>query len=120
MNLIKIDPQTRTVERIDNAGTLDALRAVIGCRMIDVCARQQSGDALTVDDEALFLEPQPAAFTFGDHGPIHGIAILTGVDGEGGTDEPWMSLNEAESMVRWLGEINTAPYLHVFAMPVEN
>lgn len=120
MNLIKIDPQTRTVERIDNAGTLNALREVIGCRMIDVCARQDNGDSLTVDDEALFAEPQPAAFTFGDFGPIHGIAILTGVDSEGGTDEPWMGLNEAESMVGWLGEVHTAPYLHMFATPTEN
>ncbi len=120
MDLIKIDPQTRTVERIDNEGTLDALRAVIGCRMIDVCARQDSGDSLTVDDEALYQEPQPAAFTFGNSNPIHGIAILTGVDDEGGTDVPWMTLKEAESMVQWLGEINTAPYLHVFAFPNEN
>ncbi len=62
MRLIKIDPSTKTVEYIDNDGHLDALLAVIGCRMIDICAHQANGDALTVDDEALFLEPQPAAF----------------------------------------------------------
>lgn len=114
MNLIKIDPQTRTVELIDNSGTLDAMCTVIDCRMIDVCARQDNGDALTVDDEALFLEPQPFAFLFGNYGqPIHGVALLAGCNEEGETTEPIMTLEQARSCIQWLGDIYTSPMLTV-------
>lgn len=116
MQLIKINPQTKTVEAIESTGVLGDLYRIIDCRMIDVCARQDNGDSLTVDDEALYLEPQPHAFTFNGYGPIHGIALLTGTDDEGGTEEPTMSLEEAEKSIRWLGDVYTKPSLMVVPM----
>ena len=115
MRLIQIDPSTKTVAYIENEGNLNALLKAIDCRYIDVCARQPNGDALTVDDEALFLEPQPAAFTFNGFGPIHGIGILTGTDEEGETTPPTMTLDEATAQVEWLGEIYTKPFLAFIA-----
>jgi hypothetical protein len=117
MRLIKINPETRTVEHLDSAGNLNAMREAIGCQWIDVCARQDNGDALTVDDEALFLEPQPAAFHFDGYGPIHGIAILSGTDEEGETIEPAMSLEEATEKVQWVGRIHTEPQLTIVSWP---
>jgi hypothetical protein len=114
MKLIKIDPQTKTVEAIETPGGLQDMYRLIGCRFIDVCARQDNGDCLTVDDESLDLEPQPPAFIFGDFDqPIHGIAILSGTNDEGETTEPIMSLEEAIQSVQWLGEIHTQPFLMV-------
>lgn len=113
MKLIKIDPQNRTVEYVESNGTLEDMYQLIDCRMIDVCARQRNGDALTIDDEALFLEPQPAAFSYNGFGRIHGVAILAGCDEEGATDEPATSLEEAKRNTRWLGEVQTSPMIIV-------
>lgn len=115
MNLIKIDPQAQTVEPIQTAGTLEDFYQIINCRMIDVCARQDNGDALTVDDEALYRDPQPLAFSFAGYGPIHGVAVLSGCDEEGETTEPKMTLEEARKVVNWLGAAYTAPYLTVIS-----
>ena len=111
MRLIKIDPQTRTIEFVDLDGKLDSFRQAIGCNFIDVCARQGNLDALTVDDDALELDPQPPAFRFNSFGPVHGIAILSGVDEEGDTQEPAMTREEVEEAVTWLGDIHTKPGL---------
>lgn len=111
MKLIKIDPQNRTVEPIETPGTLEDIYQIPNCRMIDVCARQDNGDALTIDDEALFLEPQPAAFSYNGFGRIHGVALLTGSNEEGETVEPATSLEEVKQKIRWKGEVHTAPML---------
>jgi hypothetical protein len=66
-----------------------------------------------VDDEALYQEPQPHAFCFNGYGPIHGIALLTGTDEEGGTEEPAMSVKEASQCIKWLGDVYTRPSLTV-------
>ena len=116
MRLLKIDPQTRTVEAVESTGLLGDLCRIIECRMIDVCARQDNGDSLTVDDEALYLEPQPHAFCFNGFGPIHGIALLTGTDDEGGTEEPTMDIVEATNSISWLGDVYTKPSLTVVPM----
>lgn len=110
MRLIKIDPNTQTIEYVETPGKYNNLRELIECRMIDVCARQDNGDSLTVDDEALFQEPQPFAFRFGNYGqPIHGIALLTGTDEEGRTAEPTMTLEQAQDSVEWMGNVYTSP-----------
>jgi hypothetical protein len=113
MRLLKIDPQAQTVEAVETTGTLHDMYRLIDCRMIDVCARQDNGDSLTVDDEALYVEPQPAAFSFNGYGPVHGVALLTGTDEEGGTEEPAMTLEEAIGCITWLGDIYTRPTLTV-------
>lgn len=117
MRLIKIDPQAKTVEAIETPGTLSDLYRLIDCRMIDVCARQDNGDSLTVDDEALYLEPQPPAFSFNGYGPVHGIALLTGTDDEGGTAEPAMTVEQATKCIAWLGDVYTRPSLTVTSLP---
>lgn len=106
MKLIKIDPEKRTIETVETAGMLEDKCALIGCDLIDVCARLDNGDALTVDDDFLFHDTRPAAFSFGEFGPIYGTAILAGVDSEGETTEPITSLEEAKKMVGWVGDVN--------------
>ena len=115
MRLIKIDPQTQTVESVESTGLLGDLYRLLDCRLIDVCARQDNGDSLTVDDEALYLDPQPAAFSFNGSNPIHGVALLTGTDDEGGTAEPVTTIDEVIKQLTWLGAIHTKPFLFVIS-----
>jgi len=116
MLLIKIDPSTQTIEAVETNGQLNDLYRIIGCRTIDVCARQSNGDALTVDDEALLDEPQPPAFMFNGYGPLHGVALLTGCDEEGETVEPTMSLASVERAIQWRGHIHTEPFMAFIAL----
>lgn len=117
MRLIKIDPQSRTVEHIETPGTLQDLYEILDCRMIDVCARQDNGDALVIDDEALFLEPQPDAFSYNGYGRIHGVALLTGNDEEGETCEPTATIAQVTRNIQWLGQAHTIPFLTVISLP---
>ena len=114
MRLIKIDPQNQTVEAVESTGTLKDMYRIIDCQFIDVTARQSNGDSLTVDDDALSLDPQPAAFSFNGSGPIHGVALLTGTDDEGACAEPTMSVEQAVGCLTWLGDVYTKPSLTVF------
>lgn len=111
MKFIQINPNTQTIEAVESTGTLRDIYRLIDCRLIDVCARQDNGDALTVDDEALYQEPQPAAFNFDGYGPIHGITLVTGSDDEGETVEPLMTLEEVAAKVEWIGNVYTQPSL---------
>lgn len=113
MKLIRIDPAAKTVETVESTGTGTDCQRLMNCQLIDICARQPNGDALIVDDEALDLDPQPPAFSFNGYGPIHGIAILTGVDGKGGTAEPAFTLDQVRRGTKWLGEIYTQPQVFV-------
>lgn len=115
MRLIKIDPQSKTVETVESTGTLQDMYRILGCQFIDVTARQENGDSLTVDDDALSLDPQPAAFSFNGSGPIHGVALLTGTDAEGACAEPLMSVSGAQNLIDWLGEIYTPPSVFVLS-----
>ncbi|GAA4459281.1 hypothetical protein GCM10023189_32720 [Nibrella saemangeumensis] len=116
MRLIKIDPTTQTIEPVETSASLTDLYRIINCRCIDFCARQGNGDALIVDDDALYVEPQLPAFSFGSYGqPIHGIALLAGSDDEGETIEPQMSLDQVRDEVRWLGNIHTQPFFTILS-----
>jgi hypothetical protein len=116
MKVIKIDPQTQTIEAIESSGTLRDMYRLIDCRFIDVCARQDNGDSLTVDDESLDSDPLPMAFSFNGIGPIHGVALLIGTDEEGDCTEPSMSIDQATEYVSWLGEIVTLPSIVYFCL----
>ncbi len=109
MNFIKIDSQTRSITLVQSTGKNESLRQLIDCDSIDMCARQGNGDALAVDDDALSLDPQPAAFRFDGFGPIHGVAIVVGSNRAGETQEPALTVAEVSQRIAWLGNIYTEP-----------
>lgn len=115
LKVISIDPTRQVVEEIElKNNSLSATREHIGCQCIDIVCRQPNGDALTVDDEALLVEPQPPAFQFdGYYGRIHGIAIVTGCDDEGNTIAPASTVEEIRQKVNFLGDVYTEPFLMV-------
>lgn len=115
MKVISIDPIRRVVEEIDlKTNSLRATYDHIGCQCIDIVCRQPNGDALTVDDEALLVEPQPPAFQFaGYYGRIHGIAIVTGCDEEGNTIAPASTVEEIRQKVKFVGDVYTEPFIAV-------
>ncbi|RYC66494.1 DUF3846 domain-containing protein [Spirosoma sordidisoli] len=113
--VISIDPTRQVVEEIElDVNNLRALYEHIGCRTIDVVCRQPNGDALTVDDEALLVEPQPPAFEFeGFSGSIHGIAIVSGCNRNGRSTAPKMTVEEVREKVKFIGDVYTEPFLMV-------
>ncbi|WP_018619753.1 DUF3846 domain-containing protein [Spirosoma luteum] len=117
MKLLKIDPNTRTVEAVESSGKLADLCQLLDCRLIDACARQDNGDALIIDDEGLYRHPQPAAFSYRGVRHIHGVALLTGCDEEGETTEPKTSIEEAIRHIEWQGNYRSLPRIHVMVFP---
>ena len=117
VKVISIDPTRQVVEEVElNVNSLRALYNHIGCQTIDVICRQPNGDALTVDDEALLVEPQPPAFQFaGYHSRIHGIAIVSGCDDEGNSIAPSMTVEEVRRKVRFIGDVYTEPFIAVMS-----
>ena len=113
MKLIKIDPVNRRISSEESDGSHQWFYQQINCRLLDVCARQPSRDALVVDDESLEADPQPPAFLFDGFGPVHGIAIVTGCEREGALTEPAFTLAEVTERVSWLGAIYINPDIRV-------
>lgn len=117
IKLISINPTEQTIEEVEiQANSLQALYKHIGCHTIDFVARTAKGDALIVDDEALLHEPQPPAFKFGWYPyRIHGIALVAGSDGNGGTIEPKLTVQQVRNLVKFLGNVHTEPIMKVYS-----
>ncbi|MBO0936446.1 hypothetical protein J2I47_07790 [Fibrella sp. HMF5335] len=115
--VISIDPTRRVVEEVElNANSLRAIYDHIGCQCIDIICRQPNGDALTVDDEALLVDPQPPAFRFeGFCGRIHGKAIVTGCNKRGNTISPKMTVDEVRRKVQFIDDVYTEPLIMVMS-----
>ncbi len=113
VKVISIDPARQVVEEVElDVNNLRVLYKHIGCQCIDVVCRQPNGDALTVNDEALLVEPQPPAFKFeGFNGRIHGIAIVSGSTKSGKSIAPIMTVEEVRNRVRFIGDVYTEPFL---------
>jgi hypothetical protein len=116
--VISIDPTRQVVEEVElNVNNLQALYTHLDCQTIDVVCRQPNGDALTVDDEALLVEPQPPAFQFeGYTGRIHGKAIVSGCNKRGNSTAPRMTVEEVRQKVRFLGSVYTEPFMVFIAL----
>ncbi|MGM9508824.1 DUF3846 domain-containing protein [Larkinella sp. GY13] len=117
ISVIKIDVYTESVYAIEiNANSLKDLYKAVGCQTIDFVARQQNGDALCVDDEALLEEAKAPCFRFmGYPSIICGNALVIGSDSEGGSTTPRTTLEEVRQRVRFLGFRDVQPAIVVIS-----
>lgn len=76
MKAVKICPITCTVTDVVLEPGVDALFDALDCRVLDRLVIDEKHE-FWVDDEALFVEPQPAAFKFGRM-RLLGPALLCG------------------------------------------
>ena len=112
MKAIKIDVETQQVYPVELPKGLKALYEAIGnsCRCVDRVTVPDKQDDIWLHDEALFLEPQPEKFIFGDYAqPFSGNAIICGYNDEGDSTDVNSTLDEVRRRVRFIGNVYVAP-----------
>lgn len=93
-----INPYDKTIAPVYYDGELSSLYAILGCSCVAVvsCGRYD----LFVDDEGLFKQDQKF-FVVSDYmfQPLAGMALAVGVDEDGNTVPPSITLEELEARV---------------------
>lgn len=93
MKAYLIDPVQRTVEEVNYTGDYQQIYELIGADCFDVCRINSAGDGIFVDDEGLLRYGLlPAFMTTLYGGPLAGRGLVLGVDSEGESVEPTISL----------------------------
>lgn len=99
-----INPYDKTIAPIYWDGELSSLYALLGCSCVTVapCGHYD----LFVDDEGLFKEEQKF-FMSSDfpHQPLAGMALAVGVDEDGNTVPPDITLEELEARVMFVESV---------------
>lgn len=97
MTYFLIDPFEKTIAPVYYDGNFHSIYNLIDCEMFDVvrCGKYD----LFVDDMGLFREDQKFFATFDYPQPLGGKALVVGVDREGETIPPSITLEELEARV---------------------
>lgn len=92
-----IDPFDKTVTPVYYDGELSSLYALLGCDLVAVayCGKFD----MLVDDEGLLKADQKLFWVVGHPQPQAGKALVVGVDKEGNTVPPDITLEELEARV---------------------
>ena len=98
-----IDPFEKTITPVYYDGDYRSIYTLIDCSTFTV-ASCGSYD-LFVDDEGLFREDQQFFATVDYPQPLGGKALVTGVDEEGNTIPPSITLEELEARVMWVAGV---------------
>jgi|TARA_B110000263_G_C14894340_1_gene323262 hypothetical protein len=100
---ICIDVNNREINIVPHDNTLKTIYNYLGCRTFDV-VRIDDVNSIYIDDEGLFVEDQ-RYFTYeGDTDTVTlaGNGLILGVDDEGETIEPTLTLEHVKSKVSFL------------------
>ena len=98
-----IDPFEKAITSVYYDGDFHSIYNLIDCRTFD-CVRCGKYD-LFVDDEGLFKEDQKFFATFDYPQPLAGKALVVGVDREGETIPPSITLEELEARILFVDGI---------------
>jgi hypothetical protein len=79
-----IDPVTRTIDAVDIAGGIDAVRKLIGFATVDSDEIDENGDRLFFDEEC-FIRSAPGAprFRIDNLAPVAGKGVVVGSSAQG-------------------------------------
>jgi len=114
MKAFLIDPDNQTITEVESTGLEDLYR-LIDCHTVDAVPID-AGDVIYVDDNGLYVEPQPASFTYkGFSVPLCGKGVVVGVDDEGDDDVPAHTLTSLINRIEWLGVQNIEPQIEVYS-----
>tara|TARA_R100001594_G_scaffold80379_1_gene114892 strand:+ start:1119 stop:1454 length:336 start_codon:yes stop_codon:yes gene_type:complete len=100
MKAILIDVKNEEVKEVEHDDTLKNIYELVGCSTFDV-VRIDNINGIYVDDEGLFVEDQ-LFFTY--HGDTYsqtlaGNGLILGVDSEGNSIAPTITLEEVEEAI---------------------
>ena len=99
---ILIDPHSQTVQPVEWNGDYKHIYELTGCDCYDVARINKHGDGVFVDDEGLFKEEQAFFLVSGYPQPLAGKGLILGVDEEGESVEPKVTLERIADTIRWV------------------
>ncbi len=101
MKVFLIDPFTRTITEVDHDDSLESIYRLTQCECFTTF-RLNEKHYLLLDDEGLLKDLEQQAF-FQVHGvPLAGRALCTGIDFEGNTISPSITLEELTAQIHWI------------------
>lgn len=101
MKLILIDTENQTVKHVESKGTLEELQRMVG-GYIEPIPFGPRDHSIYVDEEGLLKLDNRGFFAFNETGPYKGNAVVVGLDSEGDTVEPVLTVEDIEKRVRFL------------------
>jgi len=114
MKAFLIDPDNQTITEVEHNGLEDLYR-LINCHTVDA-VRIDADDVIYVDDNGLYVEPQPASFSYaGNPVPLCGKGVVVGCDDEGNDDAPAHTLTSLTRRIKWLGVQDIEPVIEVYS-----
>jgi len=102
---ILIDPFEMTVSEVFYGGELSDIYALVGASPVTVVNFGNDGDGIFIDDEGLFRGGQQYFKFEGYPQPLAGKGLILGVDDNGDSVAPVITLAEAKASVRWLSPL---------------
>lgn len=101
MKTFVIDPHTKTIKAVNHDGSLENIHTLTQCDCF-TAFRVDAKHCLFIDDEGLLKDIAKQAF-FMMHGvALAGYAMLVGIDYEGETVAPSLTLEEVTELVHWV------------------
>jgi len=103
MKAILINVKDQSITEVEHDNTLDNIYELLNCRTFDV-VRIDEVDSIYIDDEGLYVEDQ-LFFEYG--GDVHAVRVagnglILGVDDEGNSTSPTVTLEEVQGRVGFL------------------
>lgn len=114
MKAFLIDPDNKTITEVEANG-LDDLYRLIDCHTV-AAVGVDANDVIYVDDNGLYVEPQPASFRYrGNPALICGKGVVVGSDDEGNDDDAAHTLQSLTARIDWLGVQHVEPEIEVYS-----
>ena len=115
MKAILIEVDNKEIREVENDGTLDFIYFNLACRTFDV-VRIDDVNSIFVDDEGLLRQNQ-LYFEYSASGRVFQLAgngLILGVDDEGNSISPTLTIEDVKSKVSFLPEgFKVEPYMEV-------
>ena len=115
MKAILIDVYNKDIKEVEYDGTLDFIYFNLACRTFDV-VRIDDVNSIFVDDEGLLRQNQLYFEYSGSNGifQLAGNGLILGVDDEGNSISPTLTVEDVEGKVNFLPEgFKVEPYMEV-------
>lgn len=111
MRAILIDPFTRDITEVEYTGDIGCIYEHIQANCFDAARFDNKGDAVYVDDEGLLKEPTHFFQIAGYPQPLAGRGLVLGVDREGESVSPTVSLDWVRANTTFM--VKAGPFLFI-------
>ena len=116
MKAILIDVKTQEIKEVEHDGKLQNIYDLIDCRTIDI-VRIDDVNGIFVDDEGLLKDNLYFEYSGSENVfKLAGNGLILGVDDEGNSISPTLTVEDVKSNVNFLPEgFKVEPYMEVTA-----